>query len=237
MSGTKTKKQKAPESEFRCGFCDKAFVAERSLMVHSCVQKTREMERDEKSTRMGLSVYLKFYEKNCPGAKQRTWTDFRTSKYYNDFVKVGTYITEINAVNATMFIDFLVTSTIPIAKWRSPLVYEHYLKQLLRDETPDAAIQRNIMLMQQWATDTENDWNEFFKKISPVQAVSWMRSGRISPWLIYISGASDQLTSRFSPEQWALVETYLDPNFWEVKMNRHKEEVEFFRQTLAEFGL
>jgi hypothetical protein len=45
------------------------------------------------------------------------------------------------------------------------------------------------------------------------------------------------MTSRFTPEQWAIIEPYLDPGFWEVKMSRYKDEVEYFKKTLAEFGL
>jgi hypothetical protein len=241
VPGTKSTKakpsKKAPPPEFQCGFCSKAFVTEKSLISHMCVQKGRELDRDQKTVRMGLSIYVKFYEKNCRGAKQRTWTDFVKSRHYNDFVKVGTYITDIAAVNAPLFIDFLVTSSIPIAQWRSPKVYQAYLTDLLRNETPDAAIERNIVLMQQWAADTDHAWTDFFKIVSPAQATAWIQTGRISPWLIYISGASDQMTSRFTPEQWAIIEPYLDPGFWEVKMSRYKDEVEYFKKTLAEFGL
>jgi hypothetical protein len=235
-SRKKTEKPKA-EPEFQCGFCKKGFAREQTLMTHMCVKKLRDMDRDEKYSRLALQIYCKFYEANWRNHKPRTWSDFIDSQYYNDFIKVGRYLQEINAVNLGQFIDFLVRSGQPVTKWTSPVIYETFIRELTKNESPDAAVERNILLMQQWASDTGHHWTDFFREISPAQATHWIKIGRISPWVLYLCGSAAQLFARLSPEQINIVSKYLDPEFWEARMRKHAEEVEFLRTVFDEAGV
>jgi hypothetical protein len=201
-----------------------------------CPIKLRDMDRDEKHVRYALQIYVRFYKANYKGP-EKTWSEFIRSKFYNDFVKVGRYIQEINAINAMQFVDFLVRSTLPVTKWTSPTVYETFVRELTKKESPEAAVERNILLMQQWASDSGNHWTEFFEKISPAQATLWIANGRISPWVIYICSSSQSLFGRFSDEQLNIVSKYIDPEFWTVRMNRHKDEVDFLRSVFEEAGV
>jgi hypothetical protein len=231
---TKTKKQ---EPEFKCGFCDKPMVFESGIIKHLCVGKQRDQEKDEKHIRYAYQVYRKFYAANWKGQKEKGWGDFIKSRFYNDFVKVGRYIQDINAINAPQFVDFLVRSSLPVKQWTSPVVYETFVHELTKKESPGAAVERNILLMQQWATDTGNNWTDFFKKVSPAQATLWIKTGRISPWVIYICASSENLLMRLSDEQVEIVSKYIDPEFWAVRMQGHKDEVEFLRAVFDEAGV
>ena len=42
--------------------------------------------------------------------------------------------------------------------------------------------------------------------------------------------------ARLSDEQMALVESYIDPGFWQAKLKAHAEEVAFIRAELAAAG-
>lgn len=220
----------------RCGFCEKAFRNEPAFMVHLCVGKQRDQERDEKHVRLGLQVFRKFFDYHYRKS-DKTWTDFIKSRYYNDFIKVGRFISTMNVVNAPQFVDFLVKSNLPINKWTSPTVYETYLVQLASRESPDAAVSRNVSLMQLWAVQTGNDWTEFFYKVSPAQATLWVTTGRISPWMVYICNTAKHLLSRLSPEQTTIVGKYLDPKVWGPRLERDKTEVERLRALFDEVGV
>lgn len=235
--GPSKKAAASPDTGFPCGFCKKSFRSEQTLMVHLCVGKQRELEKDEKHVRFGLQVYRRFYEFHVKTKEPKTWTDFRQSKFYNDFVKVGRYISEINAVNTSEFVDYLVKSGIKVDKWTHPIVYETYIREWVKKETPGAAVQRNMLLMIQWATETGHDWRDFFRKVSPAQATLWIKTGRISPWVLLLCGSSQELIDRFSPEQLSIVSKYLDPGFWEIKMAKHKEDVEYLVNLFAEEGV
>jgi hypothetical protein len=237
-TSSKTSKPKPKaEAEFKCGFCNKEFVAERTLMTHMCVKKLRDLDRDEKYSRMALHIYRKFHEANWKHQKEKTWGDFINSRYYNEFVKVGKYIQEINAISPMLFIDFLIRSRQTVNKWTNPVMYETFVRELTKNESPDAAVKRNILLMEQWATETGNHWTDFFREVSPAQATLWIKNGRISPWVLYISSSSQDLFERLSPEQINIVGKYLDPGFWEARMQRHKEEIDFLRTVFDEAGV
>lgn len=201
-----------------------------------CVYKERDLVRDEKPARMALRVFMRFYELNTRG-KAKTWDEFIHSRYYNDFLKVGRYITEINAINIPQFIDFLIRSALPVNKWTNPTIYETYVRELNKKETPEAAIERNILLMQQWANENGKHWTDFFREVSPAQATMWIKAGRISPWVLYITDSSTALFDRMSPEQLSMVRVYLDPGFWEIKLENHRKEADYFRDVLVEAGI
>lgn len=231
-----SKRRSKKTAKFDCAFCGHSYVLETSLAVHMCEVKRRNDDKDNKHAKMAFRVWLRYYEL-CMNSRNKTWDDFIRSRYYADFYKVGKYINEINAVSIPMFIDFLVKSGTPIKKWTHQAVYETYLGELSKKETPDVAIERCINLMQQWAGSSGEHWSDFFRKVAPAQATLWIKSGRLSPWVIYISGSSADLFSRMSPEQMSMIKTCLDPAFWEIKINRYKDEVGFYKKILDEAGL
>ncbi len=240
MPSTKTpvssRKKRSAEPEFVCSFCKKVFQRENTLAVHMCPIKHRDMQKEDKDVRMAFRVWLRYYELTM-NKPNKTWADFIQSRYYTDFFKVGKHINEINAVNAPQFIDFLIRSGIPIKKWTHQVVYETYIRELTKKETPGAAVERCINLMQQWSGSTGEHWADFFRKVAPPQATLWIMSGRLSPWVIYLSGSADQLFNRMTPEQLGMVKGYIDPSFWAHKIDRHADEVEFFRSVLNEAGV
>lgn len=205
-------------------------------MKHSCVRKNREMEREEQPIRWAFLLYQQFYKKNS-NKKSITWDDFAKSRYYNDFTKVGRFMESINAVNVLSLIDFYASCELPIKEWPKQNTYAIFLRKLLRNETPSTAIERNIQLMQKWSDDTGHPWNTFFENVSPNRAATWIQTGRISPWLVYLSEKSDAMLNRFNEEHWSMVGEFLDPNFWEARMNTHRHEVERIKTTLRNFGL
>lgn len=237
MPSTKNTAKKVSDPSLTCSFCSKEFKRETTFMVHLCAGKQRDLEKDEKHARYGLQIFRRFYEVNHRTHKPKTWDDFIRSRYYNDFIKVGRYIAGINAVNPSLFVTFLVKSGLPVTKWTAPSVYDTFMHEHVKKETPDAAVERNLLLMQQWATETGNRWEEFFIKVSPNQAAIWVSTGRISPWVFYVCGTADQLLMRFSDEQLMMVGKYLDPIFWDAKIKQHPDDVEYFKGVFREAGV
>lgn len=187
--------------------------------------------------KMGFIVYKKFYDMNYRGAKPRTYTDFMDSKHYASFVQFGRYMLEIQAINPEAFVDFLLKATVPMGNWSKPFVYEQYIRELNKRESADAAVERNILLMQQWEDDYGQPWHTFFENVSTNLAVQWIRSGRLSPWILYTATTSEKLFNRFTDEQIKLIEQYLNPVFWEMKFKSCPDDVKFIKTILAEAGV
>lgn len=236
-SPSKTKAKKVEEEKFTCQFCKTSFSRESSLIAHLCEKKRRWFNKDEKYVKLALFSYQKFYQIQFKGRKVPDYESFMNSQHYIGFTKFARYIIDLNALNPEGFIEFVIKSAIPLKDWTNPTVYEMYVRELTKKETPDRAIERNILLMQQWSQDTGEQWNDFFRKVNTNLAVMWIRSGRISPWIIYTAKSVNDLFGRMSDEQLGLIHEYVDPKYWKAKIRMNKEDVEWLKNALDEAGL
>ena len=234
---SKKKAKPKTEAKYRCEYCDKPYKSERRFLVHLCEKKRRYLCRDDKPNRVGFMIFQRFWDMNYRSKKNRTYDDFANSSLYLALVAFGRYINDINAIQPNDFIEFLLKGEVPIDKWRTPPVYEAYVRALARIETPAKAVERNFLLMQQWALDTGLEWTDFFRKIAPTQAVSWIISGRISPWVLYLAPSAVDMMNRFNEEQIGLVKTTIEPKFWAIKIKVNAQEVAIIREQLELAGL
>lgn len=224
------------EEGFECGFCGKVLKTEANLIAHMCEKKQRWLNKDDKTTRTAFQVYKAFFEFNYKQKKSVTMEEFLSSRYYGDFMKVGRHILNVNAINPKMFIEFLIKSGLPITQWSSQAVYETYVRELAKKETPEAAVERNLLLMEQWAKQSGEVLTDFFRNVSPALATTWIQSGRISPWVLYAAPSAEDLFARMSEEQLDLVARNIDPKFWGAKFDKHAEDVENIRAVLLGSG-
>lgn len=233
----KAKAEAPKEHDLVCSHCGKGFVHEATFLKHACEQKRRYIDRDEKHVKLGFRAYARFYEVAYAGAKTQTYEMFSKSQFYKAFVQFGRHVLDINAVSPNAYIDFLIKGRVPIDNWRSQTVYDLYVRELSKKESPDAALERNFLLMQQWALETGEEWTDFFRRVPTPLAVMQIRAGRISPWVLYTAPSAEELLARFTAEQTQLVLPALDPEFWNLKLEQNAADVEMIRETLTEAGL
>lgn len=224
------------QNKWTCGFCSKEFAKEQTLITHSCVRRNRENEKTSPHIRIAFQLFEKFWSRTTR-RKDISWEDFATSRYYNDFAKVGMFFVDTNPINPIAFMNYLITSDTKIDRWSKKETYRKYLESMLRNETPDAAIGRNLRLMGDWAEENNEDWRDFFDKVSPNRAVMWLESGRLSPWMIYLCDKSNAMLGRFNQEHWDIAAPLLDPDFWAIRMSMNEGEVTRLRGILKEQGL
>jgi len=227
----------ADDSRHVCEFCKASFAKEDTLLTHVCEKKRRFLQREEKPVKLGFLAFQRFYQRGMGRAKPPSIEVFERSNFYIAFVKFGRWLHENSALNPLGYVDFLLRTEVPIDKWQNPALYETYVRELNKGETPVEALERNIMLMQQWSVETGEHWTDFFRKVAPPLAALWIRSGRISPWVLFTAPSARDLLGRLSPEQTAMVEQAIDPHFWRIKLARHAEEVAQIRAVLAEAGV
>lgn len=232
-------KQLESEKQYYCNFCNRGFVREKSLIKHVCEQKRRWMNKDEKYVQLGYYAFRRFYELTKASNRRQppSYEEFMRSKYYLAFTRFGKYLLNISAVNPEGFIDFVIKQGIKLDDWTKDYVYEMYARELCKRESPEKALERGIMLMQQWSMETGENWYDFFYKISPVRAVSWIKRGKLSPWLIYCAKSSRKLFERMSDEQMNLISEYIEPRFWKSQLKNFEQEVKEYKKILEESGV
>jgi hypothetical protein len=229
--------QKKTKDSFTCDFCHRSFAKEQTVLLHQCEPKRRYLQRDEKPVKLAFIAYRQFFLRNMPRKPPPSYESFAKSSLYLAFVRFGRHLVDLNAVNPLAFIDFLLRVETPIDKWTSPTLYQTYIRELNKNETPLDALERNFVVMQHWADETSLDWRDFFRKIEVPLAALYIASGRISPWILFIAISAHDLMQRFNPEQIDLIEASIDPEFWRLKIQRHEGDVEMIREVLAAHGI
>lgn len=235
---TKVKAEKVvPEKEvtYACEYCRKEFKMESTLLHHSCEKKRRWLWKDEPYARLAFRAFQRFYEVSLRSKKPKSQEEFIDSKYYLGFVKFGRFLVDTNAVDPLGFVDFLIKAQVRLEDWCTEPPYEMWTREMAKKEGFERALERSILLMEQWARDNDAEWVNFFREVSPSLATKWIRSGRISPWLLYTVG--NDLLDRMSNEQMHMIREWIDPHFWPHKLSTNRQDVELIKDTLREAGV
>ena len=90
---------------YKCEYCGKEFVKEKTLAVHVCEQKRRHMSKNERHVQAGLLTFQRFYELAQKGSSPKTFDDFASSSFYNAMVKFGSFLVNTAPIYPERFIN------------------------------------------------------------------------------------------------------------------------------------
>lgn len=224
---------------FTCSFCNNGFSRERTLLNHLCEKKRRYFNRTEKYVMIGFQAWITWHQLTNTNIQKRKWLydDFMNSNLYLSFVKFGRHVLDTKMINPEQFIKFVILNSIKLDNWRKDTVYETYVRYICRKEDVESAIERHVLLMEQWASDNDMNWLDFFNKVNTNIALRWIQTGKISPWILLNALTADQLTLRMSDEQILLLDQYIDISWWNRHMARMKKEKKFVENILREYKI
>ena len=225
--------------KFKCQFCNREYVRERTLFNHMCEKKRRHFNKDQKYVILGFNAWKTFYElTGSNGGKNKTYKDFINSQYYTAFTKFGKHIIDTKMVNPEQFIPFVIKKHIRLDDWCKDSVYEEYTRNVCRREDINTALERQIKIMTEWAEENNEEWNDYFKKIEPGIAYKMILTGRLSPWMLLNSDSVEQhLFPRFSDEQFLHITEFINLDYWRVKMNQEEDDTAYVKKLLKEHKL
>ena len=91
--------------------------------------------------------------------------------------------------------------------------------------------------MQQGGREHDRPYNVFFREISRPRLIHWVKSGRISPWIIFNCNSGNAVIDKLTDDELNIINEYLEPTFWTRKFSTRKEDVDFVQMVLKEAGL
>ena len=223
---------------FECKYCGKKFTKESTLAVHLCEPKRRYQQQDERFVQLAFRAYQYFYKSTMPQTqKDRTYDDFAKSKYYTAFTKFGRYLYDVHVDDPSKYIDYLLKNMVKIDRWHLDSVYEKYIKEHLKNEAAQTAVERAVIIMKRWGIDNDKNFNDCLENITPNRAVHFIRSGKLSPWVLYNCQSGVKLLETLNNEQVGLVHDYIDPDYWTAKFQMAQQDVKFVEKVLETAGL
>ena len=223
---------------FVCEYCNTGYSKEKTLIVHICEQKRRHLQQKEKRVQLGFYAFNQFYKLSAGAKKEKTYTDFCKSQYYNAFVKFGSFISNVKPLYPEKYIDYVVTSRVKLDHWCREEMYEKYAIELIRKEGVETALERSVMTMMEWADEnTPAPWNHYFQHIGLNTAVWNIKDGKISPWLILNCKTGKDMLNKFNDEQLNMIYHVLDPAHWAMRFKRNPKDVELVKEVVKESNL
>ena len=231
LVGTKSKLLKL---NFKCEYCGKEFVKEKTLAVHVCEQKRRHMSKNERHVQAGLLTFQRFYELAQRGSSPKTFDDFASSSFYNAMVKFGSFLVNTAPIYPERFIDFVVKSGVKLDHWCRDELYDTYISELIKIEPADGAIQRTIKTMMEWGDANSAAWEHYFQYVNLNRATHDIKEGLISPWLVLNSKSGKEMLKRMNDEQLDIVGPIIDPNYWSRRFKSLPADVELVKDVIKE---
>jgi hypothetical protein len=223
---------------FVCEYCNTGYSKEKTLIVHICEQKRRHLQQKEKRVQLGFYAFNQFYKLSAGAKKEKSYTDFCKSQYYNAFVKFGSFISNVKPLYPEKYIDYVVTSRVKLDHWCKEEMYEKYAIELIRKEGVETALERSVMTMMEWADEnTPAPWNHYFQHIGLNTAVWNIKDGKISPWLILNCKTGKDMLNKFNDEQLGMIYHVLDPSHWAMRFKRNPKDVELVKEVVKESNL
>lgn len=224
--------------KYGCDFCGREFARESTIAKHICEYKQRWMNKDMAGNRIGFQAWVQFYQKNTSAKKTKTYTEFIKSAYYMAFVKFGNHCVDINAINISRYVDWLLKNQIKIDTWTSDVTYTKYLIEYLKTEDPLDGIARSV---ETTITLSEKDGilPKDILRFGNANRISYeITKGKISPWMLYQSTSGVEFLDKLQlmPENVKMIIDYIDPEKWALKFKREPENVRTVKEILTAGG-
>lgn len=222
---------------FACFHCGKSFMKEKTLVAHMCEHKRRALQKDEKRVQAGFMTYNRFYKLTQNDKKGKTYENFCNSAYYNAFVKFGSFINNVNPIYPDKFVDYVIKSGVKLDHWCRDELYEQYLYEMLKVEPVEAAVQRSLQTMMEWADNHDANFAHYFDYVSLNKAVHDLLNGKISPWLVLNSNSGKTMISKMSDEQLAMITPVFDAAFWFKRFKENPADAAMILEICKETGI
>jgi len=224
------------ETKYGCEFCKREFLRESTVLKHLCEYKQRWLTKDLHGNRIGFQSWVQFYTKNTSSKKKRLYEDFIKSAYYTAFVKFGTYCVDVNVINVSRFVDWLLKNQIKIDTWCQDTVYTKFLIEYLRIEDPLDAIARSVQATIDLSEPERLLSKDYLRYGNSNKICYAITTGKISPWMLYHSDSGTKFLDKLDPTQVKIVIDYINPELWAIKFKREPENVQQVKELLDAGG-
>lgn len=236
MKKSQTTKETTESTEFGCEFCGRQFKRQSTILNHICEYKHRWLEKDRQGNRIGFQAWLQFYKKTSASKKNKTYEEFIKSAYYTAFVKFGSYCAEVNALNVSRFVDWLLKNQIKLDTWNSDQTYTKYLTEYLREEDPFDAIARSVNTTNELAEQEKILCKDALRYCNRNKLCYAITTGKLSPWILYQSDSGKKFLGELNETQVKMIFDYINPELWAIKFRRDVNVVPQIKDILDTAG-
>lgn len=220
---------------YKCTFCSRDFVRKTWYEKHMCDKKQRFLDRNNITVIKAHHLFNHWQRRTglLRRGKEKTLEEFCKSPFYNAFVKLSEFTGSEYVVSGFKYIDWLVDNEVPQVKWCNARDLDDYRAYLRENEDPQTQADTSCKNIRVWCADNGIVIPEFFKTITPGQALNMVRENKLSPWVIIgYQPCIDHLVSRFGDELLFTLNQHINVPYWLEKTESDKTGMDKVRTVL-----
>jgi hypothetical protein len=210
---------------------------EKTLIAHMCEKKRRALQKNEKRVQAGFMAFNQFWKLAQGGKKNKTYEEFSNTAYYNAFVKFGSFINNVNPLYPDKFVDYVIKSGVKLDHWCRDELYETYLYDMIKVEPVESATQRSLQTMMEWGDAHNANFAHYFNYVSLNKAVSDIRNGHVSPWVVLNCRSGQDMINKMNDEQLDLISPAFDLPYWVKRFREVPADVILVKEICQEVGI
>lgn len=214
------------EKQYKCSFCGRGFTRQSWYEKHMCDKKKRFLDRNNITVIRAHRLFNHWQRRSrlLRRGIEKSMEDFCKSPYYNTFVKLSEFTTTNYVVSGYKYIDWLVDNEIPEARWCNERDLDEYRAYIRESEDPERQAETSFKNIRVWCNDHGVEKTQFFRRISPGQALNMVRENKLSPWvLLGYDPCIEDLTSRFEGEMLFALNDHINVQYWLDKTQEDDE--------------
>jgi hypothetical protein len=201
-----------------------------------CERKRRALQKNEKRVQAGYMAFNRFWQL-AQGGKTKTYEEFCDTSYYNAFVKFGSFLNNTNALYPDKFVDYVIKSGTKLDNWASDTLYYTYLYETIKTEPVEAAVQRTLQTMMEWADENNAEFNHYFRYVSLNRAVHDIVNAKISCWVILNSKDGKEMIAKMNDEQLNIIAPAFDWQYWKKRFKELPADSALVKEICNEAGI
>lgn len=231
-----TEKNQDTEQKYKCDFCKRSFVLEKTMYTHMCENKRRWEDKDKPSSRIAYNAWTKFCFYLPPTKNPRTYVDFVKSPYYTYFIKYSEYCINVKCFSTLVYFDWILKNKIKFTDWTSDSVYTKFLIEYLKTENHLDAIHRSIQTLRDLSDNTGIKDCDYLKWGNLNKICYNITTGKISPWLLFNSNSGHEFLSKLDQSQTKMIYDYIEPSVWDNIFTKRHNDVNEVKTLLKDGG-
>ena len=201
----------------KCKFCKSEFKTETRFKKHQCELMKRHSVKDTKTSLAAFMMWTEFKKRHHLRAKPN-YDGFLKSKQYKAFIKFQLFLEQIQPLNQEKYFDYLIDNNVPFYKWTSEEFYLKWVKIWVAKETPDQGVSRSIGYLLTWCIEQNIDPHDWSTVLSPNRLSVWIKSGKISPWLVFLSRRANLKLKDIPDHEQHKLEEVINPLYWRMRL-------------------
>lgn len=220
---------------YECKYCRRKMTSERAFMAHRC----EPMERAEHMhTSLGQAAYL-YYKLWFDELRRKppSHETFLTSAYYRSFMKLATFVKEVNMPNPEKYVELMTERKLAPALWTRNEAYASYLEWM--DKTAPSLEQAAVTVetLQTFAEQLNVAPGDVFDQLEYGAVLTLVTQRKLSPWLLLCSTRFKKWLSEKTVDEQRRFMQLIGIEYWAYRFEKNPDKVRELKEIAQALGI